>query len=204
MIVERCSLIATSRVTSGAMVIAHPALKQSPMKGTSGPGPLSGMIPVGQPTKQNMAQGSVSNSQSFPRQSSMQQGHIRAPIAPIMSALPVVENMQDSSSNNAGCSQGNFLERGDHNPSHSSGFVSRGAFNDKGNPGSLDRIRSLVMDFGRDTGRDHTKNSCLTPNQGHGPRLDNLHPPPSYPNNNLPPVQPNLSRAEPVEWVHST
>lgn len=202
MIIEHGSLKTTSGVTSGAMVIAHPALKQSPLKGTSGPMP--GMIPVGQPTKQSMAQGSASNSQSFPGQSPMQQGHIRAPNAPVIPALLVTESMQASSSNNSGCTQGSFLERGDHNPSCSSGFVSRGAFNDKGNPGSLDRIRSLVMDFGRDTGRDHTKNGCLPPNQGHGPRLDNLHPPSSYPNNNLPPVQPNLSRPKRVEWVYPT
>lgn len=202
MITEHGSLKTTSRVTSGAMMIAHPTLKQSSLKGTSEP--LSGMIPVGQPTKQTMAQGSGSNSQSFPRQSPMQQGHIRAPNAPIIPALPIIESMQASSSNNSGCTQGSFLERGDHNTSCSSGFVSRGAFNDKGNPGSLDRIRSLVMDFGRDTGRDHTKNGCLPSNQGHGPRLDNLHPPPSYPNNNLPPVQPILSRPERVEWVHPT
>lgn len=200
MIIEHGLLKTNRRVTSGATVIAHPALKQSPLKGTSGP--VSGMIPVGQPTKQNMVQGSASNRQSFPGQSSVQQGHIRAPIAQVIPAVLVTESMQASSSNNSGCSQGNFLERRDHNPSCSSGFVSCGAFNDKGNPGSLDRIRSLVMDFGRDTGRDHTKNGCLPSQQGHVPRLDNLYPPPSYPNNNLPPVLPNLSRPDLVERVH--
>ncbi|GLJ46143.1 hypothetical protein SUGI_0972100 [Cryptomeria japonica] len=179
MTVENDLLKTINKVPSSDLSVAQPTFKHSPLNGTSGPLPV--MIPAGKPTKQSTSQALLPRRQPFVRQGPMHQGHIRAPNSPVSPGLRVIESMQTSSSNGAGFTQGGISERGDH----------------------IDRIRSLVMDFGRDTGMAHARNSFSANSQGHGLRTNVLPPPSNYPNNVLPPVQPNLVGPEPVEWFHS-
>ncbi|KAH9328469.1 hypothetical protein KI387_000577, partial [Taxus chinensis] len=137
-------------------------------------GSLPIMIPAAQPPKQRI-------SRPFVRHGNRHQGHIREPSAPVSPALCRVESIETSSSNNAGFTQGGISERDDH----------------------IDRIRNLVMDFGRDTGVEHTKNSFSANSQGHGLRNNIFSQPSNYPNDVLPPVQRNLVRPESFEWLHS-
>eukprot|EP01018_Ginkgo_biloba_P017847 Gb_02136 [translate_table: standard] len=207
MMVENGSMQATNRETSSVIASAQSALEPGPQKGNIGP--LAGTVSSGHPfTKQTISQGSnralsssLSNGQSFVKHGPMQHGHVRAPNAPVGPVLPTSNRMQTSSRKNAVFTQGAFSERHDHHPTSSSGSVPN-PFKDKGKSSSFDRVRSLVMDFGRDTGRDHTKINYLA--HSHGPRPDILPPPPSYSNNMLPPVRPNFVRPEPDEWVRPT